>query len=618
MSKKSVLGKPTAVAHLPKQGFNMSQKFKFTSAAGQLLPVYFDFLHPGEKIRFSVDLFTRTQPLSTAALADIDEFIDLFFVPAQKLYAPFNDLFMGISDFNSSLFDVNVLENSQDYIFPYLKLNDDVWRKAANSGAFMPAVDAWVQNGQTFERYYYGAMRLCDHLGLNPYFITAPIGVADVGSGSSAYNYHESIYMPSINPMYFCAYQAIYYDYYRLSNWEANDNKAYNLDMFQNNHDILANSNSAKRYAIRKWFNLHYRPWQRDYFKAVEPSPIVNSLGLAGFSYDWISNGNNINPEVQGQQDQNTFDEGGSLAYGGQSISSDLGESKRISTQDIKTMFAVQKMLAITGRAGKHYDDQVLAHYGFKVPRMATNEVYFLGSHHQQIHIGEVISTADTSEQDGSALGTIAGKGYGKAVSDVINFTAPLHGILMAIYSCVPKLNYITNIDRLHTCIERFEFYTTELDKLGMLPIFQYELAPTHNSLGTSRMGWQYRYMPFKCKYDRTTNAFLKGGVYSSASVVPQNGPFSDWSLTQYSYSKAYPTGQSVLTWEDLYCVPSALDQIMLVGYDDNAQGLDQSASYVQLWRQMYSRDPLIHDLSIKCYKVSSMSTFGIDDLSAL
>ena len=616
MSKKSVLGKPTAVAHLPKQGFNMSQKFKFTSAAGQLLPVYFDFLHPGEKVRFSVDLFTRTQPLSTAAMADIDEFVDLFFVPAQKLYSPFNELFMGVSDFNSSLLDVSVLENEGNLVFPYLTLNSDNWRKAANSGAYMPLVDAWVQNGQTYERYYYGAMRLCDHLGLNPYFITAPIGVDDVGSGTSAYNYHESIYMPSVNPMYFCAYQAIYYDYYRLSNWESNDNKAYNLDMFQNNHDILASSNSAKRYAIRKWFNLHYRPWQRDYFKAVEPSPVVNSLGLAGFNYNYVGNGENVTPQVQGVGQDLIF-EASIGAYTGQQLTHYTGE-EGIGVQDLKTMFAVQKMLAITGRAGKHYDDQVLAHYGFKVPRMATNEVYFLGSHHQQIHIGEVISTADTSEQDGSALGTIAGKGYGKAVSEEINFTAPLHGILMAVYSCVPKLNYITNIDRLHTCNDRFDYYTPELDKLGMLPVFQYELAPTNNTLGTSRMGWQYRYMPFKCKYDRTTNAFLKGGTFVSSSVVPQNGPFSDWSLTQYSYSKAYPTGQSVLTWEDLYCVPSALDQIMLVGYDDGAQGLDQSASCIQLWRQMYSRDPLIHDLSIKCYKVSSMSTFGIDDLSAL
>lgn len=613
MSKKSVLSKPSAVAHLPKQGFNMSQKFKFTSAAGQLLPVYFDFLHPGEKIRFSVDLFTRTQPLSTAAMADIDEYVDLFFVPAQKLYSPFNELFMGISDFNSSLFDIQALTDSVDYIFPRLTLNSSTWRKADESGAYMPGVDAWVENGQTFERYYYGAMRLCDHLGLNPYFITAPIGINDVGSGQSAYNYHESIYMPTINPMYFCAYQAIYYDYYRLSNWQANDNKAYNLDAYQSIGDILAAGNSSKRASIRKWFTLRYRPWQRDYFKAVEPSPIVNSLGLANFNYDWVDNGATISPNVQGLGPDISFSDSYG-AFSGQTIA----DNDVPGVQNIKTMFAVQKMLAITGRAGKHYDDQVLAHYGFKVPRMATNEVYFLGSHHQQIHIGEVISTADTSEQDGSALGQIAGKGYGKAVSEVINFTAPLHGILMAVYSCVPKLNYITNIDRLHTCLERFDYYTPELDKLGMLPIFQYELAPTHNTLGASRMGWQYRYMSFKCKYDRTTNAFLKGNYNGTSSVLPQSGPFSDWSLTQYSYSKAYPTGQSVLTWEDLYCVPSALDQIMLVGYDDNAQGLDQSASCIQLWRQMYTRDPLIHDLSIKCFKVSSMSTFGIDDLTAL
>ena len=45
-----------------------------------------------------------------------------------------------------------------------------------------------------------------------------------------------------------------------------------------------------------------------------------------------------------------------------------LGNLKSsISSVGIRTMFALEKLAQITGRAGKHYDDQVFAHYGVKI-----------------------------------------------------------------------------------------------------------------------------------------------------------------------------------------------------------------------------------------------------------
>ena len=71
MAKNSVLAKPTHQASLSKRGFNMSQKLQFTSSTGHLLPVYYDYLNPSEKVRISNSLFTRTQPLPISARAGI-------------------------------------------------------------------------------------------------------------------------------------------------------------------------------------------------------------------------------------------------------------------------------------------------------------------------------------------------------------------------------------------------------------------------------------------------------------------------------------------------------------------------------------------------------------------
>lgn len=610
MASKSVLGKPNSIAHLPKQGFNMSQKLKFTSAAGQLLPVYYDFLHPGEKIRASFDLFTRTQPLQTAAMCDIDEYIDLFFVPIRKLFSAAPELLQGIDDFGTSLMTGSTIRSQGNYFIPYLNLGSPNWTDPSTSGNYMPGTGSYVNNGQGFDFYYYGAMRLADMLGVNPYCFSAPVGFNDHLNGGGAgidTNYHQEIYFPSINPMYFLAYQAIYYDYYRLSSWEGNDLDSYNIDRYYQSFNLISASDKS---AFKKWFTLHYRPWQRDYFKSVEPSPIISSIGVSG--YNVVSNLSALPSNVQGSDLPRFVNTG--FTNPGQEVGQ-YNPSGRIGVQDIKSMFAWQKLLSLTGRAGKHYDDQVLAHYGFKIPQGVANESYLIGSHHQQIHIGEVISTADTaSSGSGSALGQIAGKGYGKAVSDKFDFTAPCHGVLMAIYSCVPKLNYILNFDRLHTAISRFDLYVPEFDKLGMVPLYQFELNPSVVADGVNVEAWHYRYMEYKIKANRATNAFYlgRGSGFMSASA-----PFNDWSLTLASFNRAYPAGLTNLSYSDLYCQPWALDQIMLVGYDYN--NAEQSLADYASWRaELYTRDPLIHDLDVTCYKVSTMSTFGLDDLTTL
>lgn len=179
--------------------------------------------------------------------------------------------------------------------------------------------------------------------------------------------------------------------------------------------------------------------------------------------------------------------------------------------------------MKITARAGKHYDDQVLAHFGFKVPKGYAHEVVHLGTHHQQIHIGEVISTASTGTGE---IGELAGKGYGKEINQIVdNFVAPCHGYVMAVYSCAPRVLYIGGIDRIHTMVNRYDWFLPAIDNLGMQPLFEFEytaLGPTP----TNRIGWQLRYFQMKNKKDRATYAFktksnaLSGLVYNDAPLL--------------------------------------------------------------------------------------------------
>lgn len=611
MPKNSVLGSPSHVAKLPKQGFNLSHSLKFTSATGQLLPVLHDQLRVGEKVRLNCNLFTRTQPLSKAAMVDVMEFVDFFFVPMRKLYHNFDQLITSVDDFHSTLLETQVNRNS-DIIFPRV----DSLHLSQFARSITDSND-WGSYSTRFDRFTSGSVRLLDLLELLPNSLLS----YTENPGQPPQFVVPETYLPSYNPAALLAYQAIYYDYYRLSNWESNYVKAYNVDDISNGLAIpILDPQQSER--IKKMYELHYRPYQRDYFKAIEPSPLLSPIGTIGLSHPYD------NPDIRqwlglgDDQVQGEVSGGGSSGSFGDSFSQvtlEQGNPSTLSLASLRSAYAFEKLLKITNRAGKHYDDQVLAHFGLKVPRGISEEVYYLGGINSKLTIGEVVATADTSDSSVSNLAEIAGKGYnikgqGNGVMSDIDFVAPCDGILMAVYSCVPKPSYVVALNRLHTRLTKFDFPQPELDNLGMQPMFGYQGVPFDGKQNI-RIGWQYRYMESKVKYNRATHQFIGRDGYGQE--LNAWGMMHDWTIALLPYQTDY--NFDVSEWYNyLLCRPSDLNDIMVMNYNHNiprGQLVGDGTGDVVWFDLLYALDPLIHDLSFKYYKTSFMSTFGVDDV---
>lgn len=592
----SIFSLDKQVASLPKHGFSMSQTLDFTSSCGHLLPIYFDQLNPGEKWRYKVDLFTRTQPLAAPANIDIDEYVDVFFVPLRKISAAADNILFQISDLPSS----SLPATTTDFVLPLLDL--DLIKCDISGGSSNTYLGTWstgyTQYGSYdvfFESVYSGLMRLMDIGGLDPNVLISSV----------------SAYRPKISPAYFAVYQAIYYDYYRLSSWEGNQITAYNLDAGYSTLDLLSTGMPwATSFGLRNLLELRHRAWYKDYFTSVFPAPLISSTGMlaAGVSNltsvnQWLISNSLIPIDPNAAAD---FNEPSTITPSLGTFNN-VTVAKNVSTASLRTMFAVDKLLKVTARAGKHYDDQVLAHFGFKVPKGFSDEVVHLGTHHQQIHIGEVISTASTSTGE---IGELAGKGYGKAVNQIVDsFTAPCHGYVMAIYSCVPRISYIGGLDRIHTMVRRFDWFIPELDNLGMQPMFSFEL----NELATTptgRAAWQLRYMQMKCKAPRSTYAFLTKANGLTGSIY-NNGPFAEWNITD-PFPFAGPSFQTI-NFPRLLVSPSMLNSVMLVNYVPTPSG-SQIEGVEANPQNLYASDPLIHHCVQSVSKVSGMSIYGLDD----
>ena len=608
---------PNRSANLSRTGHDMSQEFTFTASTGMILPAYQDYLNAGETEYYSGDLICRTQPLVTAAMCDVDLYLDWFFVPAQMLFTLFGSKRWMTNDLLSSFYDASVIDNDTMPLF-----NIDSYLAVANADLAKPVKDYYdADYSLQFECLGKSQFRLANHLGFNPYGIFK-------GNSSAATTYVQ-MDNPNVFPLFALAYQAIYQDYFRLplDAFERRNVKAFNVDANYLNTSTPVSYSALSDKA--QLFCLRYRPRHLDYFTSIKASPLMsymNSLGGSAQVSTILSKIDNFldsdlnTPFATATRVGSTGTAGSANDNTTQTMITTLA-SNRLSTNQLRSMFAVEKLARVIGRSKMDYDSQVLAHFGFNVPHDVKHQLSHLKTQHSIIHIGEVISTADTYQSgsggsSGSALGAIGGKGYGiiKSGDKPFKFTAPCDGVIMCTFSAVPRLRYYGTFDKQNMLTNRLSFYQPEFDKLGMQPLYWFEAGNfmSSSSDNTTRLGWQFRYEQWKRKYDRVSEAFALPSNYgqlnqNSAWVVSLH-PFG---TVNNQFGGIY--SQVGWTTEGLVCKPTELNSAMVVPYTPQ-----WNAAYLTNPQTMFYTDPFICQFRANVKKVSVMSAYGEPDLGSI
>ena len=612
---------PNRSANLSRTGHDMSQEFTFTASTGMILPVYQDYLNAGETEYYSGDLICRTQPLVTAAMCDVDLYLDWFFVPAQMLFTLFGSKRWMTNDLLSSFYDDSVIDNDTLPLF-----NIDSYLAVANVD-LAKAVNTFynVSYSLQYECIGKSQFRLANHLGFNPYGIFK-------GNTSAATTYQTQD-NPNVFPLFALAYQAIYQDYFRLplDSFERRDIKSFNVDADYTATTIPVSYTALSSKA--QLFCLRYRPRHLDYFTSIKASPMFSSMNSLGTSNP--TSPAQILQRIDNYLDSSSFyqsNPAGAVVNGSSGSVNDTGtqilgatnhgaNTDRITTGQLRSMFAVEKLLRVIGRAKMDYDSQVLAHFGFDVPHDVKHQLSHLKTQHSIIHIGEVISTADTYQSgsggsSGSALGAIGGKGYGiiKSGEKPFKFTAPCDGVIMCTFSAVPRLRYYGTFDKQNVLTSRLSFYQPELDKLGMQPLYVFEAKNFNSSSSdnSNRIGWQFRYEQWKRKYDKVSEAFALptnyGQMNQNTAWVVSLAPYQ--TVNDLSGASLYGVG-----WSNagLICKPTELNSAMVVPYSTQ-----WNSAYLTNPQTMFYTDPFICQFRANVKKVSVMSAYGEPDLGTI
>lgn len=592
--------------HLSRHPHDVSAGYVTSMTTGQLRTMYFDILGPGDSIYYGTHAMARMNDILTAFIGEVDVHFDYFFVPLSMIYTPFGQIYAQTSDIlSSTLADIS----SKD-TFPVLDNSNFLFNLNTSS-----TVGHECSGKET--------MRMLDDMDCNPLLVFSPAAQEplDFVRPDDAIDEGACV-QPAVSPWLFCAYQAIYQKYYRNDDLERFHIDYYNIDKFFNTAVISNEPNLVK---------LRYVDRPKDYFTSTRPSALSSSVNVFGSTSlnhlttkinDYLGfSPDNYYYQVTSNSRPNSNP---SPSFSSTSSDSDIttvghNEHYTPTAANIRALFAVDKFMRVFGRANKNYDDQILAHFGVKVPHDVKHDLTKLASYRLTLQADPLYSLANTLDSDatsGSALGQLGGQANNVLdanIKDPKKFTAPVHGVFMCLAYAVTKPRYFGTFSKLNLLDSRLRFPIPEYDKLGAQPLYYLECSPDYLSTNATtaddagsmfeRIGWQNRYAEFKQRYNRTSLYFVGANKFGMSA----DNAFSPWVLSR----QPLESGGAGLGMQSIKERPDALDGVMAVEFDASWHAAD----YYVHPQLALSTDPIVLDYMCFAKKVSWMSETGEPDL---
>lgn len=574
--------------HTSRDGFDLSRKNAFTAKVGELLPVCCIECIPGDKINGRVQHFTRTMPVNTAAFTRVREYYDWFFVPTNLLWNKFNTFVTQMTDNNqhaTSISSSQVLTNQH----PYFTTNQLATCLYSTKRAYEQSPNTLTgKNIFGFSRYETRA-KLLHYLGYGD-FMTFKDESASVFPFDKYFRTNANL-----NPFPLLAYQKIYQDFFRNSQWENAYAPAFNIDYISgaaNSLNIPLSQVDAVN--IDTMLDLRYCNWNKDLFMGVLPNsqygdaasiimsssddlfiPFTGNNGTSGVGSigdtlqarsTTTANGNAVNLFQVGGSATNQFQQyfsPNSMAK----LKSALGVDS-LTILALRQAEALQKWREITQSQQQDYKNQIEAHFGVSPSDALSERCKYIDGSVSNLDISEV---NNTNLADSNAA-VIAGKGVG--VGDGrINFSTDVHGYLMCIYHAVPLLDYAHDgIKRQNLKTMVTDYAIPEFDRTGMVQVPVVELTNSSDNaeFTVELLGYAPRYYDYKQAIDEVHGAFIDGGLGSWVAPVDKtyiqkylNSRSADGASLTYQWFKVNPSVLNPIFAQDADST-NATDQLLV------------------------------------------------------
>lgn len=543
-----------------RSGFDLSRRNCFTATVGEILPVMCEEVLPGDKWRINMREFMRTAPVQTATFGRVRQYYDFYFVPYNLLWDKWESWIMQTKNaFHAKSVSAPVDEFPTH---PYLSMNMVLTlltnMQDQDSKYYLDYNLASRPEGSHL--VYDSTTKLLQYLG---YPVVKSTGI----TGDLA-----------LNPFPLLAYQKIYQDYFRFSQWEDAAPWTYNLDYILNKSDLQIDISTLSSGAVTKqpsMFTMRYCNLDKDYFNGLLPSPQYGDTAIAGplsgdfdlgsATVSWNEgDGNKLMFRTSGVPSTPVnYDLLGVLKTGGDAVRVDASSSQMQSSlanaypqNPLKTspltvsansvglsiLFlrqaeALQKWKEITLSGDLDYKTQLQKHWNVNVSDDNSYMCRYLGGIANNVDISEVINT---NLADASSEAEIHGKGV-SASNGNINFTSHQYGVIMCVYHCKPIIEWNADnvLPRMLTKTKATDYAIPEFDQIGMESVLRGQFIYNAAQNWSQPIGYAPRYIDYKTSFDRINGEFQDT---LKPWVIPHTITATDGNAITYKTFKVAPS----------------------------------------------------------------------------
>lgn len=569
-----------------RSGFDLSSRMCFTAKVGEMLPVKYWDLLPGDSFKIDGKSFMRTLPVQKATFGRVREYYDFYFVPYNLLWDKFESWIIQTKNAYHAKSNLAAADNFTTS--PYFTDADIASAKISMAGKESQAYLDYWREGSDKAKFATGDMvKLLTYLGYPT--TLAPTGVSNV----------------ALNPFPLLAYHKIYQDYFRFSQWEDAAPWTYNLDYILSEdklHINITGMMSGRTVNTPTIFTLHHVNFDKDLVNGMLPQPQYGDVAIAGpltgdfsgLSAVWKQSGNSSNMSFQVASHSSGF-EFFPLGYDAKSSTTGSGvepstaKLNGLSSSPIRTILnsispsgkdltfpltgsnmtaglsilvlrqaeALQKWKEITLSGDSDYKEQISKHWNVPSSQYNSYRCQYLGGFARNLDVSEVINT---NLQGDEGVADIAGRGL-SASNGKINFkNHDLYGLIMCIYHAKPIVEW-NSLNVLHPCLTKVkstDYAIPEFDSIGMQPLLRLNIMYNGNS-PTVPAGYVPRYAEYKTDLDLYKGSFA---TTNANWVLPHT-------LTTVSQT------QTPLTYR-AYKVPPGICDNMFVAKADHTLDSDQ------------------------------------------
>lgn len=519
----------TAVRNKPsRNGFDLSQKINFTAKVGELMPVWWTPVLPVDSLRVKVNNFIRTQSLNSAAFARMRGYFDFYFVPFSQMWQHFNT---AVTQMNTNLqyasgpviSDNKALSGQLPY-FTCEQVAKYIISLGQKKNAF-----GFFRSTMT--------CRLLEYLGYGNFYPYDPNG-----SQKWTWEEHPMLNNLALSPFPLMAYQKIYADYNRYTQWERTNPSTFNMNYITGNGDLNLDLMVSGFTDTFNFLDLRYSNWQKDLFHGVLPvaqygeaevvpvTAVANDFNILSDGAFQFTSSNGVTTEIaDGTNLQSGYNNGkefnvkatlsgspgsyADLVYRrGLKLDGSASVSAGLSILALRRAEASQKWKEVSLASEEDYPAQIGAHWGEKPSDFLSGMCRYLGGITSNLDINTITNTnlADDNAALQRATGTFNAAGGIKFDS------AGQYGIVMCVFRALPILDYTTT--GVHfgcTLTDVTDFPIPEFDRIGMesVPVCRALNPALENKLSPpikadAYFGYAPRYIDWKTAIDVSRGEF--------------------------------------------------------------------------------------------------------------